>query len=195
MDLTTILEYSAIALALVYVILAARENIYCWIAGFLSSAIYVYLTLTANLIGESLISVFYVIMAVYGWWQWKYGKRKEDALKIAEWKAVNHIKAVVFGFVLAGVLGKGFEIVFDSAMPYLDAFTTSFSLIATFMVTRKILSNWVYWIVIDAFNIYLYWSRELEPTAGLYAIYTVLAIVGFLSWHKEWKKEKRFLHA
>lgn len=195
MDLGSILEYTAIFFAIVYVILAARENILCWFAGFISSGIYVYLTFTANLIGESLISVFYVVMAVYGWWQWKCGKRKDKNLKIAEWHTTHHVRAILLGFIFAGALGKGFELAFDSAMPYLDAFTTSFSLIATFMVTRKILSNWIYWIVIDAFNVYLYWSRDLEPTAGLYVVYTILAVFGFISWYKEWKGDRRFLHA
>jgi len=195
MDLGSILEYAAIVLAIFYVILAAKESIWCWYPAFVSSGIYVYLTYSANLVGESLISVFYVVMAVYGWWQWTFGKRKDELLKIAEWRITHHIRSILLGFVFAGALGKSFELFFHSAMPYLDAFTTSFSLIATFMVTRKILSNWIYWMVIDAFNIYLYWSRGLEPTAGLYFLYTILAIVGFLSWHKEWKKERRFLHA
>ncbi len=195
MDVNLFLEYAAIILALAYVVLAARESIWCWHPAFISSAIYVYLTYSANLIGESFISLFYVIMAIYGWWQWQHGKRKDAKLKIAEWHTTHHVRAILIGFLFAGALGKGFELLLDSAMPYLDAFTTSFSLIATFMVTRKILSNWIYWIIIDAFNIYLYWSRGLEPTAGLYAVYTLLAIVGFFSWYKEWKKEKRFLHA
>ncbi len=195
MELSSILEYAAIGLAIAYVILAAKESIWCWYPAFVSSGIYVYLTYSASLIGESFISVFYVVMAVYGWWQWKFGNRKDGKLNIAEWHTTHHVRAILLGFVFAGALGKGFELIFDSAMPYLDAFTTSFSLIATFMVTRKILSNWIYWIVIDAFNIYLYWSRGLEPTAGLYAVYTILALVGFISWYKEWKVERRFLHA
>lgn len=194
MDLISILEYSAITLAILYVILAARESIWCWLPAFVSSGIYVYLTYSANLIGESFINIFYVLMAVYGWWQWIFGKRKDEFLKIAEWRTSHHVRAILLGLVLAGILGKTFELIFNSAMPYLDAFTSSFSLIATFMVTRKILSNWIYWIVIDAFNIYLYWSRGLEPTAGLYFLYTILAVFGFLSWHKQWKKERRFLH-
>lgn len=195
MDVASVLEYTAIVLAILYVTLAAKESIWCWYPAFISSGIYVYLTYSANLIGESFISLFYVIMAVYGWWQWNFGKRKDEQLRLAEWHTTHHVWAILIGFVFAGALGKGFEILFDSAMPYLDAFTTSFSLIATFMVTRKILSNWIYWIVIDAFNIYLYWSRSLEPTAGLYFLYTILAVFGFISWYKEWKVDRRFLHA
>lgn len=195
MDLNSVLEYAAIILAILYVLLATRESIWCWYPAFVSSAIYVYLTFSASLIGEAFISLFYVGMAVYGWQQWRSGKRKDAKLSIAEWHTTHHVRAILLGFIVAGVLGKTFEILFHSAMPYLDAFTTSFSLIATFMVTRKILSNWIYWIVIDALNIYLYWNRGLEPTAWLYALYTVLALIGFISWYKEWKNDRRFLHA
>ncbi len=152
--------------------------------------IYVYLTYSANLVGESLISCFYVAMAVFGWWQWKFGKKQKKELAIHEWKIPIHLGAILLGFIGAAAFGRLFADLFDSAMPYTDAFTTSFSLIATYMVTRKVLSNWLYWVVIDAFNIFLYWHRGLEPTSGLYALYTVLAIVGYLSWRKQWKANR-----
>ena len=186
MELSTLLEYIAIATALAYVVLAAKEIIWCWLFGGISSLIYVYLTYSANLVGESLISSFYVVMAIYGLYQWKYGKKAHEDLKIHEWRTPNHLGAILLGFISAAAFGRVFSDLFDSAMPHTDAFTTSFSLIATYMVTRKVLSNWLYWVVIDAFNIFLYWHRGLEPTAGLYGIYTVLAIVGYLSWRKEW---------
>ena len=184
MDLNSILEYAAILLALIYVVLAARESILCWYPAFFSSAIYVYLTYSANLIGETFISLFYVIMAVYGWWQWNYGKKNRTELQISEWPIKKHGIVIFVGLLFALGLGKSFSELFGSAMPYLDALTTSFSLIATYMVTRKILSNWIYWVAIDALNIFLYWNRGLEPTAGLYALYSVLAVVGYISWKR-----------
>lgn len=189
MELSSVLEYTAIVLALLYVILAAKESIWCWYPAFVSSAIYTYLTYSANLIGESFISLFYLVMAVYGWWQWKFGSEDQTELRIKEWRTPHHLWIILIGFAGTAVLGRAFSEGFDSAMPYLDAFTTSFSLIATYMVTRKVLSNWIYWVVIDAFNIFLYWSRGLEPTSGLYALYTVLAVVGYISWRKQWKLE------
>lgn len=186
MELSTVIEITAILTALAYVILAAVRNIWCWLFGGISSLIYVYLTYSANLIGESLISSFYVAMAIFGWWQWKFGKKEKKELRIHEWNVPSHLGAILLGFIGAAVLGRLFSDLFNSAMPYTDAFTTSFSLVATFMVTRKVLSNWLYWVIIDAFNIFLYWHRGLELSSGLYALYTVLAIVGYLSWRKEW---------
>lgn len=186
MELSTVIEITAILTALAYVTLAAVRNIWCWLFGGISSLIYVHLTYSANLIGESLISSFYVAMAIFGWWQWKFGKKEKKELRIHEWNVPSHLGAILLGFIGAAVLGRLFSDLFNSAMPYTDAFTTSFSLVATFMVTRKVLSNWLYWVIIDAFNIFLYWHRGLELSSGLYALYTVLAIVGYLSWRKEW---------
>ena len=190
MELNSILEYTAIVLALLYVILAAKESIWCWYPAFVSSGIYVYLTYSADLVGESFISLFYVVMAVYGWWQWKYGSIDKSELRIREWRRPHHLWLILIGFVGTAVFGRAFSEGFDSAMPYLDAFTTSFSLLATYMVTRKVLSNWIYWIVIDVFNVFLYWNRGLEPSAGLYALYTILAVVGYISWRKQWLQQR-----
>ncbi len=189
MELNSILEYTAIVLALVYVVLAAKESVWCWYPAFVSSAIYAYLTYTANLIGESLISLFYAAMAIYGWWQWNYSCENRTKLKIKEWRRPHHLWLVLIGFSSTAILGRIFSEGFNSAMPYLDAFTTSFSLIATFMVTRKVLSNWLYWVVIDLINIFLYWNRGMEPTSGLYALYTFLALVGYISWRKQWRTQ------
>jgi nicotinamide mononucleotide transporter len=190
MELSSILEYSAIVLAILYVILAAKESIWCWYPAFVSSSIYVYITYSASLIGESLISLFYVVMAMFGWWQWTYGSKERSELQLKEWKTSHHLWLILIGFAGTALLGRAFSEGFDSAMPYLDAFTTSFSLIATYMVTRKVLSNWIYWVVIDLFNIFLYWNRRLEPTSGLYAVYTILAIVGYISWRKQWLQNR-----
>jgi len=193
MDLNSILEYTAIILALLYVILAAKESILCWYPAFVSSGIYVYLSWSADLVGEAMISLFYVLMAVYGWWQWKFGKKDNTGMHISEWHTMRHVVAIFLGFLLAGALGRLFAELFDSAMPYTDAFTTSFSLVATYMVTRKILSNWIYWIVIDAFNVFLYWNRGLEPTSALYVLYCILAVAGYISWRKVWKRDPELL--
>ena len=89
------------------------------------------------------------------------------------------------GIVASIAFGKLAETYTDAALPLIDAFTTVFSLFATFMVTRKILENWIYWIVIDAVSIYLYYSRDLYLTAALFAAYIIIAAFGYLSWKKE----------
>lgn len=189
MELNTVLEGVAVTLALLYVVLAAKESIWCWLPAFLSSSIYVWLTWTAGLVGESAISVFYMAMAVYGWVNWTRSGQ-EVSIPIIEWKVHRHLALIAFGALGSIALGIGFQRILGSQMPYLDALTTVFSFIATFMVTRKILSNWLYWIAIDALNVFLYWNRDLELSAVLFLLYTVLAAWGYINWRKKWRPSK-----
>jgi nicotinamide mononucleotide transporter len=92
--------------------------------------------------------------------------------------------------VLAFILGYLFEKYTNQANPYIDAFTTLYSLSATYMVTKKILGNWIYWIIIDLVSIYLYAQRDYNLTAVQYGLFTVLAVFGFFAWRKEFKTQK-----
>jgi nicotinamide mononucleotide transporter len=188
MELNTMLEIAAVVLALVYVMLAAKESIWCWLPAFASSTIYAWLTWTAGLVGETAISVFYMAMAVYGWLKWT-NAGTQDELPITEWKTSVHGFVLMAGTAVGLLMGTAFDHLFGSQMPYLDALTTVFSLIATFMVTRKVLSNWLYWVGIDALNVYLYWNRDLQLSSLLYLLYTVLAVWGFIQWKNTWERQ------
>ncbi len=182
------LEIAAVVLALVYVMLAAKESIWCWLPAFASSTIYACLTWTAGLVGETAISVFYMVMAVYGWVNWTRAGAQSD-LPITEWKTSAHGFLLMAGTAVGLLMGTAFDHLFGSQMPYLDALTTVFSLIATFMVTRKVLSNWLYWVGIDALNVYLYWNRDLQLSSLLYLLYTLLAVWGFIQWKNTWERQ------
>ncbi|MCF8258436.1 MAG: nicotinamide riboside transporter PnuC [Flavobacteriales bacterium] len=186
MELTTVLEISAIVLALLYVVLAAKESVWCWPPAFISSAIYAWITSDAHLVGETIIMLFYMAMAVYGWWKWHSRDASSTGIPITDWHPWMHAGIIGAGLVLSCAVGVGFERFFNSAQPYLDATTTVFGFMATYMVAKKILSNWLYWIAIDALNIYLYQGRDLNLTSGLYALYTVLALWGYIRWRKTW---------
>jgi len=193
MELGDLLEFSAIVLALGYVVLAAKENIWCWLPAFVSSALYAYITWQAQLVGESFISIFYMGMAIYGWKLWHSSKTTAQHLPVSEWEIQWHLLAIAVGLAATISLGFAFQKLFGSALPYLDAFTTSFSLIATYLVARKVLSNWIYWIIIDAINIFLYWNRDLKMSSALYLLYTVLAVWAYFSWRKSWKSSQQSL--
>jgi nicotinamide mononucleotide transporter len=193
MELGDLLEFSAIAFALGYVVLAAKENIWCWLPAFVSSALYAYITWKAQLVGESFISIFYMGMAIYGWKQWHFSNSATNHLLVSEWKLGRHMLAIALGLTASIALGYAFQKLFESAMPYLDAVTTSFSLIATYLVARKVLSNWIYWIIIDALNIFLYWNRDLKMSSAMYLLYTVLAVWAYFSWRKSWKSSQQSL--
>ena len=187
-------ELIAVILAVVYLVLAVRRNIACWYAAFISTAIFLYVFWQVNLYMESGLQVYYLAMAVYGWYQWQVPAASTGgALRISTWSPRHHLAAV--SFILAATLVSGSLLAgTDQRLGYLDSFTTWGAIIATYMVTRKILENWIYWLVIDAASIYLYVDRELYFTAMLFIAYLIIICFGLHSWLKEHQAERRIHH-
>ena len=184
---TSIIEWLAVLSSLTYVVLAAKRMLICWWFAFIGSSLFVYLCYVGHLYIESILQLFYVVMAVVGWFSWKLSKA--DDVQIKTWSFKNHVLNIVISGFIALLLGFVFDNYTLQANPYVDAFTTCYSLSATFMVTRKIMGNWIYWIVIDLVSIYLYAQQDYYLTAVQYGIFTLLAIYGFMAWKKEYKRQ------
>ena len=180
-------ESLAVVLAIAYLLLVIRENIWCWVCAGISSAIYVWLFVVARLYMESLLYAFYVAMAVYGWVVWKRGGEDDAEMQISIWPLKMHILATVIIFTLATATGWFLREFTDAVYPYIDSMTTYAAIWATFLVARKVLENWWYWLVIDIVSIAIYWTRGLELTAALFVIYVVLIPVGMLQWWKTYR--------
>lgn len=178
-------EGAAVVLAIVYLALAIRQNLWCWAAAFASTSIYLVLMYAALLYMESVLQVFYLGMAVYGWYHWRHGPGPDHALPVKTWSVATHVRVIAGVFALAALSGALLGIYSDAALPYLDSFTTWGAVVTTWMVARKILENWLYWFVIDSVSIYLYVSRELYLTALLFAFYLVLIVIGYIAWRRE----------
>lgn len=200
---TPAVETIAVISGIAYVILAALRMISCWVFAFISSALYVYICLDYQLYIESVLQLFFVVMAVVGWYGWRaqseLKKNSNDLLdsldneasEIRTWGwQLNALNILASGLVVIAV-GWAFDTFSNQANPYMDAFTTIFSLVATFMVTQKVVENWVYWVVIDCVAIALYASRGLYLTSLLYGFFTILAIFGFFAWYKQFKLQKQ----
>ncbi len=185
---TTFIEWAGVVTSIGYVILATYSNIFCWVFGFVSSAIYVYLAVMGKLYIDSGLQVFYVVMSVYGWISWKKNQAG-GPVRIFMRSAKFHVFSIVIGFICSFILGFVFDNYTEQASPYLDASIASFSLIATFMAAHRVLENWIYWIVVDAFAIVLFASRDYAMTAVLYFIFTVMAIYGLWKWTVLFKKQ------
>ena len=177
----SLIETIAVLFSVIYVILAAKENIWCWAAAVISVSIYIYICYQAQLYAETGLQVFYFIMAIYGYVSWS---NNNNSLKINELAITNHIIIMISGSLITFLLGFYLSVYTDAKLPIVDSFTTVFSVIATYMVVKKILSNWLYFIIIDVVSIYLYFSRDLYMTALLFTIYTLIAIIGFWKWSK-----------
>lgn len=198
---TPIWEWIAVLTGVLYVILAALRNNLCWIFAIASSGIFIYLCLDGKLYIESVLQAFYIVMAIVGWISWRKNDQSEsdqmDKLldspehrgDVKTWPLNYHGFNILISGAVAFLLGFCFDTFTDQANPYMDAFTTVFSLAATYMVVKKVLENWIYWIVIDIVSIFLYHDRGYSLSAVLYFLFTILAIVGFVAWRKRFKTQ------
>jgi len=187
------LETLAVLFSITYVVLAARENIWCWIAAAISVALYIYICYNAKLYAETGLQIFYFLMAIIGYLSWKRLKSKNDNTEIKksdiiELKIKHHFFIIILGVLISFFLGYVLSTYTDAKMPLLDSFTTVFSVFATIMVVKKVLENWLYFIAVDIASIYLYYSRDLDQTAILFMVYTLIAIFGYFNWIKLIKK-------
>ena len=178
------LETLAVVLGIGYLLLAMLESSLCWYFAFFSTALYVWIFGDVSLYMESALNVYYMAMAIYGWLQWQRGGADKSGVKIIRWTAKQHTVGIVI--ILAASVTSGYLLSSNTAakLPYLDSFTTWGSVFTTIMVARKVLENWLYWIVINSVSIYLYIDRGLDQTAVMFFLYLGLATVGFLMWTK-----------
>jgi nicotinamide mononucleotide transporter len=185
------LETLAVALGISYLLLAMRENSLCWYCAFFSTAIYVYIFGDVSLYMESALNVYYMGMAAYGWLQWQKGGAHHSGVEIVRWKAKHHIICVLVILIASVISGYLLSVNTDARLPYLDSFTTWASVLTTVMVARKVLENWLYWIVINSVSIYLYIDRDLDQTAAMFTLYLVLSVLGYVAWKKNYVLQDR----
>lgn len=181
------LEMVAVVAAIFYLLLAIKENIWCWLFAFISTAIYIYLFHSVSLISESLLNIYYLVMAVYGWYQWRYGENHHER-KIISWPWQKHAFWIGITALMVPILGYATSLL-GASMPYLDAFTTCFAILTTVMVAHKVLENWYYWLVINTLSVYIFASKSLHLTAALFVVYVILALFGLIQWRKSYAKQ------
>lgn len=181
------IETAAVLLGVIYLLLAMRENILCWYAAFISTALSIYIFWDVDLLMESALQIYYLVMAVYGWYQWKYGAGSEQQLEISCWRLRTHLAVLALVLGCSALSGYLLTSHSQAAWPYLDSFTTWGSIVTTYMVARKILENWIYWLVIDSLSIFLYLDRGLYLYALLFMVYIVIVICGLLTWTRHYQ--------
>ena len=173
----------ALATGVGYAVLAARRNRLCWVVGAVSSATSVFLAITAKLPMQAGLYVFYVGMSVYGWWSWKRSS-SEGQLLIGVWPLGWHLGAALVLIALSLTTAHWLRFGEASSWPLLDSATTWFSLLATWMAARARLENWLYWIVINAVTVFLYFAQRVWGMALLSVLLAVIAAGGFIDWRR-----------
>ncbi|MBC8004368.1 MAG: nicotinamide mononucleotide transporter [Verrucomicrobia bacterium] len=186
------IELLGAILGFAYILFSIRQSIWTWPVGLMTSVLYVWVFLTTKLYADMGLQIYYVFISIYGWYEWVKGKSSDDSGKL-------HITRLSFklGLILALISVLVFLLMWyvlknytDSPVPFADSLATTLSIVATWMLARKILEHWLVWIFVDAFSIGLFWYKDLYPTVILFVIYTVMALVGFLEWKKEWKQPR-----
>ena len=205
-NIIPILELIGTGFALVSVWLTTRQNIWCWPVSIICPLIYIFIFYESKLYADSGLQVFYVAVSFYGWYEWLYGKKDEEegiekhlvsgetgalyngqSLRVSKASGMMWLSTLVIGSIITVGMALLLQRT-DSTMPWIDAGATAFSLVATWMVARKVLENWVYWIVIDAVYVGMSIYKGLYITGGQYFIFTVLAAYGYWEWKKEMER-------
>ena len=192
-------ELAAVIFAIAYLLLAVKENIWCWFFAFVSTAIYTILFWDVSLLMDSALNVYYMAMAIFGWHQWTRGGDggSVDSHKspIRSLSRRQHGLIIISIILLSTVSGYLLGEYSSAAWPYVDSFTTWASVITTYLVARKYLQNWLYWIVIDTVSVPLYIDRGLNLTALLFVFYIIIAVLGYVSWQKHYRGKRQAVAA
>lgn len=179
-------DWTTTITALIYVILAARDNVWCWFFGIISCSFWAYASYAYyQLYLDALLQVFYVGMSFWGIYRWQRGGQGGKELPISRFPWTIHLGLITLGLFLSGVFGVLFASYTGAAATYWDASTTIFSVIATLLLVQRKMENWLYWIVIDLLYAGLYYSRGAALFAVLMVLYTVIAFFAYRNWRRK----------
>jgi nicotinamide mononucleotide transporter len=181
------LEAASVALALAYAVLAIRRSRWCWVAGGLSSAIFMYLALQRQLPMQAALQVYYVVISVYGWWHWTREEAAQGTLVVSTWPIRWHVAGCLAVVLTSALSARWLASETQAAWPFLDSLTTWGSLYATWLQARVKLENWLYWIFIDSVLSFLFGSQGLYLYALLSVVYVGASAVGYLRWLKTYR--------
>ena len=187
------IEFAGTIFGIIYIFASVKQNLITWPAGIITSILYSYVFLITKIYAGTGLQLYYVIVSCYGWWSWKHGEKNESGTQLLQisrtgkalWRnlfILNVFLTIVMYYILDSYT--------DSPVPFGDAFTTSMSVIATWMMARKKLEHWLIWIFSDLVSISLYLYQELYSTIILFLIYIIMAIIGYYEWHREPEKVK-----
>jgi nicotinamide mononucleotide transporter len=184
------IELFGVVTGILYVILEVRQNKLLWPLGLITSLAYVYIFFTGKFYADMGLQVYYVLISIYGWYFWSRGGAKAEKGELS----VTRINRMQF-FMLLLAFGAAWAGIYyvldrhtDSTVPLGDSFTTALAIVATWMLTRKIIEMWFLWIIANVVSIGLYIYKGLYPTVMLYVVYAGMAVYGYFEWKKSMKK-------
>ncbi len=177
-------EVLAVVFGIVSVYLSTREHIWSWPTALVNVGLYFVVFYEAKLYADMGLQVVYFGLSLYGWYEWLYGGANRTELHVSRTTRPLGVRLLIIGIVCAAVLGTLLARFTDAALPYVDSATTSTSLVAQWMMTRKILENWAVWMAVDVVYVGMFIYKHLYLTAGLYTVFFVLAVMGYVQWKR-----------
>jgi nicotinamide mononucleotide transporter len=170
---------------LLYIYYSTRQNILLWFFGIINAILLILVYYFAGLYAIMYLQLYYIFVSIYGWIHWRKGSAGEKSeLPVTMITQIQAIVLFICGVVLTVLIAFLLNRFTDSTIPVMDGFTTAFSIVATWMLARKILEHWLIWIIVDLLCTGIYIFKHLYLMMILFAVYTVLAIYGYYSWKK-----------
>ncbi|NUP72136.1 MAG: nicotinamide mononucleotide transporter [Gemmatimonadaceae bacterium] len=178
------LELAAALTGAISVWLSVRQNIWSWPTAIVNVVLYTVVFWDAKLYADMGLQVIYAVLSLYGWYQWLYGGAGRTELRVT--RTPPRVAAILTLIAAAGsaLLGTLLRHTTDAALPFMDSFLSSTSLVAQWMMTKKLLENWLVWIAVDVLYVGMFLFKGLYLTAGLYAVFLGLAVRGYLDWRR-----------
>lgn len=182
------LELVAALVGALSVWLSVRQNIWSWPTAIVNVVLYVFVFHAAKLYADMGLQVVYAVLSVYGWYEWLHGGENRTALRVS--RTSPRLALLLTAIAIAGsaALGLFLRGATDAALPFMDSFLSSTSLVAQWMMTRKKLENWLVWILVDVLYVGMFIVKGLYPTAVLYAVFLALAVMGYRDWRRSMRE-------
>lgn len=181
------IENTAALLGLINVAILVRRSIWNYPFGIASVALYTYVFFKAGLYSDTLLQPYFLLMQIYGWWNWLHGRNKDGLARIENMSLQERALSAAGTAAIALGLGWTFSHFKSAAAPYLDASCAAMSITAQYLLSIRRLENWILWISVDVIYIALYWWKDLRATSVLYAVFLVLSIAGLAEWLREYR--------
>ena len=174
----------------IYIFLEIKQNVWLWFVGIITSALYVVVFFEAKLYADMSLNIYYVIISIYGWYWWLYGNKQTEKKELPISKLSLQLSLVLLPItiIIFGIMWFVLSRFTDSQVPMWDSLVTALSIVATWMLTRKILEQWLVWIFVNIISMGLFIYKGLYPTTLLFFVYFALALVGYYEWLKIMKQ-------
>jgi nicotinamide mononucleotide transporter len=185
----SILETCGVISGILCVYLAAKNNIWNWPIAIISVIIYIIIFLEAKLYADTGLQIYFLMTNIYGWYFWSQRSKTEVKVPVSRITEKEIILSCIAIIIFTALLGYTLKKGTDASFPFTDSFCAACSLVAQIFLARKVIENWLIWIFVDLIYVGVYIAKGLHLTAGMYALYVYIAIIGYIDWRKDFRNQ------